>query len=46
MAVQRSALQGHHSLALLVAEPAPNVPAVLVSLGDLPFIRLSWADLT
>lgn len=27
-------------------KPAPDVPAALVSLGDLPFIRLIWVDLT
>lgn len=31
---------------LLDAKPALDVPAALVSLGDLPFIRLSWVDLT
>lgn len=41
MAAPWSALQYLHSLALLDAEPAPDMPAVLVSLGDLPFIRLS-----
>ena len=46
VAVQGSALWYLYSLALLDAEPAPDVPAALVSLGDLPFIRLSWVDLT
>ena len=46
VAVQGSALWYLYSLALLDAEPALDVPAALVSLGDLPFIRLSWVDLT
>jgi len=46
VAVQGSALWYLHSLALLHTELAPDVPAALVSLGDLPFVRLSWVDLT
>ena len=46
VAVQGSALWYLHSLALLDAEPAWDVPVALVSFGDLPFIRLSCVDLS
>lgn len=46
VAVQGSALWYLHGLALLDAETVPDVPAALVCLGDLSFIRLDWIDLT